>query len=144
MGKPTSMKDVDQEQAVKKIADYLKKSGKVKLPPWVDVVKLGIHKQLPPSDPDWYFVRTASIARRLYIRSPVGKSSLPCFGHILYYVIDCYHVKAPVASARSSVGISIVVSVPITSSSPPAISSARCCSRWRGSAGWRGCRVDVD
>jgi hypothetical protein len=127
------MKDVDQGQAVKKIADYLKKSGKVKLPTWVDVVKLGIHKQLPPTDPDWYFVRTASIARRLYIRSPVGKSPLLS----TFSMSLIYYFKGPVASARSSVGISIEVSVPITSSSPPGISFARCCSRWRESSGWR-------
>lgn len=73
MGKPTSVKDVDQAEAVTQIAGFLKKSGKIQLPSWVDTVKLGITKELAPLDPDWYYTRTASIARRLYVRSPAGK-----------------------------------------------------------------------
>jgi ribosomal protein S19E (S16A) len=75
MGKPTSVKDVDQQEIVQRIAAFLKKSGKIKLPEWTDVVKLGKGKELAPINPDWYYVRTASIARRLYIRSPAGKFS---------------------------------------------------------------------
>lgn len=69
----TSVKDVDQHEVVVQLAAYLKKSGKVKVPEWADVVKLSKHNELAPSDPDWYFVRTASIARHLYIRSPAGR-----------------------------------------------------------------------
>ena len=76
MGKPTSLKDVDQHEIVHQIAGFLKKSGKVKVPEWADVVKLGKHKELAPTDPDWYYVRAASIARRLYIRSPTGVGAL--------------------------------------------------------------------
>lgn len=73
MGKPTSVKDVDQHEVVVHIANFLKKSGKVKLPEWNDIVKLGKAKELAPIDPDWYYIRAASIARRLYIRSPAGE-----------------------------------------------------------------------
>ena len=76
MVKATSVKDVDQQEVVKHIAQFLKKSGKVKVPEWSDLVKLGTFKQLAPVDPDWYFIRTASIARRLYVRSPVGVGNL--------------------------------------------------------------------
>lgn len=76
MVKATSLKDVDQQEVVKHIAQFLKKSGKVKVPEWSDLVKLGTFKQLAPIDPDWYFIRTASIARRLYVRSPVGEAFL--------------------------------------------------------------------
>merc|ERR1712029_862730 len=48
-----------------------KKSGKVKLPEWVDIVKTNVAKQLAPFDEDWYYTRLASIARHIYIRSPV-------------------------------------------------------------------------
>lgn len=29
----------------------------IHLPTWVDIVKTGAFKQLPPNDEDWYFVR---------------------------------------------------------------------------------------
>ena len=72
MVKATSVKDVDQSEVVLKIAHFLKKSGKVKVPEWADLVKTGIAKELAPVNPDWYYIRAASLARRLYIRSPAG------------------------------------------------------------------------
>ncbi|XP_074652541.1 small ribosomal subunit protein eS19-like [Tubulanus polymorphus] len=67
-----SVKDVNQSEFVKALAAFLKKSGKMKVPDWVDLVKTGIHKELAPYDDDWWFIRSASIARHLYIRAPVG------------------------------------------------------------------------
>jgi len=65
-----SVKDVDQQQFTAAFAEFLKKSGKFEVPSstWVDVIKLGIHKQMAPVDPDWYYTRCASIARFLYLR----------------------------------------------------------------------------
>jgi small subunit ribosomal protein S19e len=42
------------------------------VPEWCDHMKTGVHKELAPADPDWYYVRAASMARHLYIRAPVG------------------------------------------------------------------------
>jgi len=82
MGRPTSVKDVDQNEIVNRIAGFLKKSGKVKVPEWSDVVKLGRHKELAPMDPDWFFYRVASVARRLYIRNPAGVGKFrKLYGH---------------------------------------------------------------
>jgi small subunit ribosomal protein S19e len=46
------------------------------VPEWVDVVKTNVAKELAPYDEDWFFIRTASIARHLYIRAPVGVNAL--------------------------------------------------------------------
>ncbi|GAU99007.1 hypothetical protein RvY_10069 [Ramazzottius varieornatus] len=67
-----SVKDVNQQEFVQELANYLKKKGQLKVPDWVDVVKTGRFKELSPSDEDWFYTRAASIARRLYIRSPTG------------------------------------------------------------------------
>lgn len=58
------------------MALFLKKSGKMKLPEWVDYVKLGPHKELAPVNDDWYYMRAASVARHLFITSPVGMAHL--------------------------------------------------------------------
>uniref|UniRef100_A0A6A7FNU8 40S ribosomal protein S19-like n=1 Tax=Hirondellea gigas TaxID=1518452 RepID=A0A6A7FNU8_9CRUS len=71
-----SVKDVNQQYFVKKFAQFLKKSGKVKQPEWTDIVKTGKFKELAPFDPDWYYVRVAATARHIYVRSPVGVGSL--------------------------------------------------------------------
>lgn len=44
----------------------------IELPNWADVVKTGVYKELAPYDPDWYFVRCASIARKLYLKGGIG------------------------------------------------------------------------
>ena len=46
------------------------------VPEWVDIVKTGIAKELAPYDEDWFYTRTASVARHIYIRSPVGVATV--------------------------------------------------------------------
>merc|ERR1711879_157180 len=70
------VKDVDQQKFTVAMAAFLKKSGKVKLPEWVDIVKTNVAKELAPFDEDWYYTRPASLARHIYIRSPVGVSTV--------------------------------------------------------------------
>merc|ERR1712006_9165 len=70
------VKDVDQQVFTKALAAFLKKSGKVKLPEWVDLVKTNVAKELAPYDEDWYYTRLASMARHIYVRSPVGVATM--------------------------------------------------------------------
>jgi len=71
-----SVKDVSQQDFVVAMAAHLKKSGKMKVPEWVDIVKTNVGKELAPYDEDWYYIRCASMARHMYIRSPVGVSTI--------------------------------------------------------------------
>jgi small subunit ribosomal protein S19e len=43
---------------------------------WVDTVKTGSAKELPPNDIDWYYIRAASVARHVYMRKTVGVGRL--------------------------------------------------------------------
>ena len=67
-----SVKDVNQHDFTKALAAFLKKSGKLKVPEWSDIVKLGRFNELAPYDEDWYYTRAASTCRHLYIRAPAG------------------------------------------------------------------------
>lgn len=51
---------------------FFSRSGKLKVPEWVDLVKTGRYKELAPYDEDWYYTRCAAIIRHIYFRSPVG------------------------------------------------------------------------
>lgn len=55
-----------------KMICILYRSGKIKPMNNNDIIKLGSFKQMSPADPDWFFVRAASIARHLYMRAPAG------------------------------------------------------------------------
>merc|ERR1712026_460978 len=73
---PASVKDVDQQKFVVALSAFLKKSGKVRVPEWADIVKTSVAKELAPYDEDWYFTRVASVARHIYVRSPVGVKTI--------------------------------------------------------------------
>merc|ERR1711963_1196836 len=73
---PVSVKDVDQQKFVVALSAFLKKSGKVRVPEWADIVKTSVAKELAPYDEDWYFTRVASVARHIYVRSPVGVKTI--------------------------------------------------------------------
>eukprot|EP00899_Mesostigma_viride_P029095 jgi/Mesvir1/9370/Mv08985-RA.1 len=48
----------------------------MEVPAWVDLVKTGTFKELAPYDPDWFYIRAASIARQIYLRQGLGVGNL--------------------------------------------------------------------
>ncbi|NXS87412.1 RS19 protein, partial [Erpornis zantholeuca] len=52
-----TVKDVNQQEFVRALAAFLKKSGKLKVPEWADTVKLAKHKELAPYDENWFYTR---------------------------------------------------------------------------------------
>eukprot|EP00405_Crypthecodinium_cohnii_P007003 CAMPEP_0194782364 /NCGR_PEP_ID=MMETSP0323_2-20130528/78648_1 /TAXON_ID=2866 ORGANISM="Crypthecodinium cohnii, Strain Seligo" /NCGR_SAMPLE_ID=MMETSP0323_2 /ASSEMBLY_ACC=CAM_ASM_000346 /LENGTH=195 /DNA_ID=CAMNT_0039721171 /DNA_START=85 /DNA_END=673 /DNA_ORIENTATION=- len=70
--KVTSVKDVEADKFITAFAQHLKRQGRFEIPKWADVVKTAKFKELPPNDPDWLYVRTASMVRKIYIRGGVG------------------------------------------------------------------------
>lgn len=75
----TTVYDVPAEMLVNNVAQKLKDENKVTPPEWALFAKTGAHKELPPDNPDWWFVRCGSILRRIYIDGPVGISRLRSF-----------------------------------------------------------------
>mmetsp|Transcript_79724 Transcript_79724/g.205080 ORF Transcript_79724/g.205080 Transcript_79724/m.205080 type:complete len:159 (-) Transcript_79724:95-571(-) len=67
-----TVKDVTADKFIVAFAQHLKRQGRFEIPKWSDYVKTGVAKELPPSDPDWLYTRTASIVRKVYIRAGTG------------------------------------------------------------------------
>jgi len=72
----TTVYDVPPHDLISAVAQELKAAGKVQPPEWSLYAKTGVHKEMPPTNPDWWYVRCASILRRVYIDGPVGVSRL--------------------------------------------------------------------
>lgn len=49
------------------------------MPEWAVYVKTGTHRKFPPQKDDWWYVRAASLLRRIAIDGPVGISRLRTF-----------------------------------------------------------------
>lgn len=67
-----TVKDVQPHEFVRAYAAHLKRTGKVEVPTWADLVKTGSMKELAPYDPDWYYIRAASVARKVYMKGGIG------------------------------------------------------------------------
>ena len=52
--------------------EIFSRSGKLRVPEWVDMVKTAAYKELAPYDDDWYYTRCAAVARHIYMRAPIG------------------------------------------------------------------------
>lgn len=72
----TTMYDVDSQELILKAAEDLKKIPEIKPPAWTPFVKTGMHKEMPPVNSDWWYLRTASVLRTIYRLGPIGVSKL--------------------------------------------------------------------
>jgi len=68
--------DVPGTELIKEIAKELKENKNIVQPDYVNYVKTGAHRERAPQDENWYFVRMASILRRIFLDGPVGTESL--------------------------------------------------------------------
>ncbi|HEC77354.1 MAG TPA: 30S ribosomal protein S19e [Thermoplasmatales archaeon] len=75
----TTAYDVPAEPLIKKLAEKLKNEFKIEEPTWAKWVKTGMHKERPPENPEWWYIRVASILRKIYMRGPIGVSRLRKF-----------------------------------------------------------------
>ena len=72
----TSIYNCDPSELVDKASEELKKIESIKAPEWAVYVKTGVHKERPPIKNDWWYVRAASVLRKIYILGPIGISKL--------------------------------------------------------------------
>ncbi|MDO5848533.1 MAG: 30S ribosomal protein S19e [Methanobrevibacter sp.] len=75
----TTVFDVPAEVLIDTVAEEFKNNDKINPPAWANFVKTGVHKERKPENPDWWYIRTASIFRRVYMDGPVGVMSLRTF-----------------------------------------------------------------
>ncbi len=69
--------EVAPEKLVKRLAHKLKENFEEITPPqWSYFAKTGVHKERPPQERDWWYIRSASLLRKLYVLGPIGVSRL--------------------------------------------------------------------
>ena len=70
------VRDVKATAFIEAYSEHLKNSDKFDLPVWSDTIKTGVFKELAPYGDDWYYIRAASIARKVYLRPGIGIGQL--------------------------------------------------------------------
>jgi len=74
----TTVYDVPPGILIERIAEELKNYEEIKPPSWAHYVKTGVHKERAPQQPAevWWYLRCASLLRKLYIKGPIGVNRL--------------------------------------------------------------------
>ncbi|MEK6868523.1 MAG: 30S ribosomal protein S19e [Nanoarchaeota archaeon] len=68
--------EIEPNKLIDKVAEELKKNSVIKAPEWALFAKTGANAARPPSDPEWWYARTAALLRKIAVRGPVGTEKL--------------------------------------------------------------------
>ena len=71
--------DVPADDLISKLSDQLKKDKKINPPEWASYVKTGPHVEKIPQNRDWWYIRCASLVRKVYLHGPIGISDLKSY-----------------------------------------------------------------
>ncbi|MFQ6020503.1 MAG: 30S ribosomal protein S19e [Candidatus Aenigmatarchaeota archaeon] len=70
------MRDIPPSELIKKLSEELKKNENIKPPDWSRFVKTGVNAEKPPIQKDWWYMRSAAILRKIYLKGPIGVQRL--------------------------------------------------------------------
>lgn len=69
--------DVPASILIERLTQYLKDDvDEITPPAWASYVKTGSHVKGSPQNTDWWFIRCASILRKIYVKGPIGVERL--------------------------------------------------------------------
>ncbi len=68
--------DIPVDEFISALSEELKKIDYIKPPAWAGFVKTGAGREKPPVNPSWWYIRAASMLRKIYILGPIGVSKL--------------------------------------------------------------------
>jgi len=68
----TILYDVPAKELIDKIAKKLQNDKAIVLPEENKYVRTGVSKENPPTNKNWWYIRCASILRKIYIKNSIG------------------------------------------------------------------------
>jgi small subunit ribosomal protein S19e len=72
----TTLYDVPTKELIDEVAKKLQNDKSIVLPEENRYVRTGVHKENPPTNKDWWYVRCAAILRKIYIKNAIGIEQL--------------------------------------------------------------------
>jgi small subunit ribosomal protein S19e len=72
----THVTDVPPAAFLPRLAAELRSRNAVSPPTWAAFAKTGVHKQRAPVDPEWWYLRSASVLRKIYLKRAIGVTRL--------------------------------------------------------------------
>jgi len=72
----TTLYDAPAEEVIEALAERLAEEDEIEAPDWMEFVKSGADRELPPEQEDFWTRRAASLLRKVAVDGPVGVGSL--------------------------------------------------------------------
>jgi small subunit ribosomal protein S19e len=72
----TTLYDAPAEEVIEALAERLAEEDEIEAPDWMEFVKSGAGRELPPEQDDFWTRRAASLLRKVAVDGPVGVGSL--------------------------------------------------------------------
>lgn len=73
----TTPHDVPASKFIDRLAKYIKENiEEVQPPQWAAFAKTGSHVEKQPQNSDWWYTRSASVLRKVYVHGPIGLERL--------------------------------------------------------------------
>ncbi|MCW4029566.1 MAG: 30S ribosomal protein S19e [Candidatus Bathyarchaeota archaeon] len=73
----TTPHDVPASKFIDRLAKYLRENvDEVQPPTWATFAKTGTHVEKQPQNPNWWYTRSASVLRKVYVHGPIGLEAL--------------------------------------------------------------------
>ncbi len=72
----TAIEDANPNELILALAKELEGVKEITPPEWAKFVKTGMHKERPPVQSNWWYIRSAAILRTVYGNGPVGVAKL--------------------------------------------------------------------
>jgi small subunit ribosomal protein S19e len=73
----TTPHDVPASEFIERLAKYLRENvDEVQPPTWATFAKTGTHVEKQPQNPNWWYTRSASLLRKVYVHGPIGLERL--------------------------------------------------------------------
>ena len=68
--------DIPVNELIERTSKRLQAIDTVSPPDWAAFVRTARHKERPPVNPDWWYVRAASVLRKVFLHGPIGTNEL--------------------------------------------------------------------
>lgn len=69
--------EVDPQQLIEAAAERLEQEyDAIDMPEWAEYAKTGVHKERPPQQENWWYIRAAAVLRKIYKEGPLGTARL--------------------------------------------------------------------
>ncbi len=72
----TTAYDVTATDLIRNISEEFRTLAEIVPPSWAPFVKTGVNRELPPENSDWWYIRSAAVLRKIYLKGPLGTRRL--------------------------------------------------------------------